>query len=102
MSGELFDVDDDRRFLYAVTAGCAVSGLLFWLTFWHGRVLLGTAWGLAVCALFWFRYSGPTYWNRLQRHGTRREIQQFKATLVVFALVVVAVSVVLVVKGLLQ
>src|SRR5207247_2032368 len=26
-------VDDDRRFLYTLTAGCAISGLLFWLAF---------------------------------------------------------------------
>ena len=70
--------------------------------FWHGRVLLGTAWGLTACALLWFRYRGPSYWNRLQRHGTRREIQRFKAALVVFALMVVAVSVVLAVEGLLK
>jgi len=95
-------VDHDRRFLYALTAGCAVSGLLFWLAFWHGRVLLGTAWGLTVCVLIWFRYRGPSYWNRLQQHGTHREIQRFKATLVVFALVVVAVEVVWAVEGLLK
>jgi hypothetical protein len=95
-------VDDDRRFLYALTAGCAVSGLLFWLAFWHGRVLLGTAWGLAVCVLLWFRYRGPSYWDRLKQHGTRREIQRFKATFVVFALVVVVVAVVLTVEGLLK
>jgi hypothetical protein len=95
-------VDDDRRFLYALTTGCAVSGLLFWLAFWHGHVLLGTAWGLAACGLLWFRYRGPSYWDRLKRHGTRREIWQFKATLVVFALVVVAVAVVLAVEGVLK
>ena len=95
-------MDDDRRFLYSLTAGCAVSGLLFWLAFWHGRVLLGTAWGLVACVLLWFRYRGPSYWERLKHHGTRREIQQFKATVVVFALVVVAVAVVLAVEGLLK
>ena len=95
-------MDDDRRFLYAVTAGCAVSGLLFWLAFWHGRVLLGTAWGLAACALLWFRYRGPSYWDRLKQHGTRREIRQFKAILLIFALAVVAVAVVLAVEGLLK
>ena len=95
-------MDDDRRFLYALTAGCTVSGLLFWLAFWHGRVLLGTAWGLAMCALLRFRYRGPSYWNRLQRHGTPGEIQRFKATLVVFALLVLAASVVLAVVGVLK
>lgn len=98
----MFDVDDDRRFLYALTAGCAVSGLLFWITFWHERVLVGTVWGLVVCALLWFRFRGPSYWNHLQRNGTHREIQLFKATLVVFVLLVVVVSVVLVVKGLIK
>lgn len=58
--------------------------------------------GDSPCALLWFRYRGPSYWNRLQRHGTRREIQRFKTALVVFALVVVAVSVVLAVEGLLK
>jgi D-alanyl-lipoteichoic acid acyltransferase DltB (MBOAT superfamily) len=95
-------VDDDRRFLYALTAGCAVSGLLFWLAFWHGRVLLGTAWGLTVCVLLRFRYGGPSYRGRLRQHGTRREIRQFKATFVVFALVVVGVAVFLTVEGLLK
>lgn len=95
-------MDEDRRFLYALTAGGAVSGLLLWITFWHGRVLVGTIWGLALCAFLWFRYRGPRYWNRLQRHGARREIQQFKATLVVFALLVVVLSLVLVVKGLIE
>jgi hypothetical protein len=95
-------VDDDRRLLYPMTAGFAVSGLLFWLAFWHGSVLIGVAWGLAACVLLWFRYRGPSYWNRLLRHGTRREIQQFKTFLIVFALSVVAVSVALAVKGLLR
>ena len=35
-------------------------------------------------------------------HGARHEIQQFKATLVVFALLVVVLSVALVVKGLIK
>jgi uncharacterized membrane protein len=94
-----FGVDDDRRLLYAMTAGFAVSGLLFWLAFWHGRVLLGIAWGLTVCVLLLSRFGGLSYWKQLQRHGTRREIQQFKVTLVILALVVVAVSVGLAVEG---
>ena len=55
-----------------------------------------------MCALLWFRYRGPSYWNRLQRHGTPGEIQRFKATLVVFALLVLAASVVLAVVGVLK
>jgi hypothetical protein len=101
-TGTFFGVDDDRRLLYAMTAGFAVSGLLFWLAFWHGSVLLGVAWGLTACVLLWFRYRGPTHWDRLQRHGTRREIRQFKTFLAVFALSIVALSVVLAVRGMLR
>jgi len=36
-------------------AGAAISGLLFWLGFWHGRILLAIAIGLTVCVLRWFR-----------------------------------------------
>jgi hypothetical protein len=95
-------MDDDRRFPYALTAGCTISGLLFWLAFWHDRVLEGVVYGLAACSLLWFRYRGPTYWGRVQQHGTRREIRQFKATIVVFALIVVTVSVILAVHGVLK
>jgi len=66
-------VEDNRRFLYAMIVGCGVSGLLFWLTFWHGRVLLGIAWGLTVCALILGRYRAPRYWDRLRRaRNTKR------------------------------
>jgi hypothetical protein len=95
-------VDDDRRFLYALSGGCAVSGLLFWLTFWHGRVLLGIAWGLTATALVLGRYGAPRYWERLRRHGTPREIAQFKITLLVLTLIVVVTSVVLTLEGVLK
>ena len=81
-------MDDDRRLLYPMTAGFAVSGLLFGSRFGMGAYSSGFALGLAACVLLWFRYRGPSYWNRLLRHGTRREIQQFKTFFIVFALAV--------------
>lgn len=93
---------DHHRFLYALAAGSAVSGLIFWLAFWHSRLLLGAAWGVIVCLMLWFRYRGPTYWNRLERHGKPREVREFKATIFILALLVIAVSIVLAVKGLLK
>jgi len=95
-------MDDDHRFLYALAAGSAVSGLMFWLVFWHSRVLLGAAWGVIACLMLWFRYRGPSHWNRLRHHGKPRELREFKATIFVFALLVIAVSIVLSVKGLLR
>ena len=95
-------MDNDRTFLYALTAGCAVSGLLFWLAFWHGRVLLGIAWGLTASALLLGRYRAPKYWERLRRRGTPREIKQFKVTVFVLSLVMVAISVILAVGGVLK
>jgi len=87
-------VEDDRRFLYALAAGTAISGLLFWLAFWHGRILLGIAWGLTVCVLVWFRFGqGPRQWEHLRRHGTRREILEFKIFVAAVALGIIALAI---------
>ena len=86
-------MDDDRRFLYTLIVGGVISGLLFWLAFWHGHALLLTAGAGSACALLFFR---------LRRHRTPRELKRFKAAMLVFGLVVIAAWAVLAVKGIVK
>ena len=92
-------MDDNRQFLYALTAGTAISGLLFWLAFWHGRILLAIFLGLTLSLMSWFRYGGAGEWDRLQHHGTHRQIRRYQATVLLLVLTVVALCVILEIKG---
>jgi hypothetical protein len=83
-------VDGDRQFIYALTAGAAISGLIFWLTFWHEQVLGAIATALTLFALYWFRYGGPKEWNQIHRHGTRHQIRLYEATVVFLAAFLIA------------
>ena len=94
-------VDDNRHFLFALAAGGAISGLLFWLAFWHGRILLAIACGLTLSLMFWFRYGGAREWDRLQNHGTHRQIRQYQTTVLLLVLIVVALCVIFEIKGVL-
>jgi hypothetical protein len=94
-------VDDDRQFLYALAAGAVITGLLFWLAFWHGRILLAIVWGLTLFFLTWGRYGGLRQWQDLHRQGTRHKIQQYEAFVVLVALFFVATCVILEIKGVL-
>ena len=92
-------MDDNRQFMLALTLGYIASGMVFWLAFWHGRVLLAVAWGLMAFVLCWFRYGGPQQWNKVLRNGTRHEILRFKAIVVFMALLLTAFCIVLAMKG---
>jgi len=92
-------VGDNRQFLYALAAGTAISGLLFWLAFWHGRILLAIACGLILSLMYWFRYGGAREWDRLQHHGTHRQIRQYQAAILVLVLIMVALCVMLEIQG---
>ena len=94
-------MDDNRQFLYALAAGTAISGLLFWLAFWHGRILLAIAWGLTVFFLAWNRYGGLKEWEHLQHHGTRHQLHRYEAIVLATVLIFVTTCVVLEIKGLL-
>jgi len=89
---------DDHHFLFALAVGGAISGLLFWLAFWHGRILLAIACGLTLSLMGWFR-GGAREWDRLQHHGTHRQIRQYQATVLLLVLTVVALCVFLEIKG---
>ncbi len=93
-------MDDNRQFFYAMAAGTAISGLLFWLAFWHGRILEAIAWGVTVSALCWFRYGGPRQWDHLHHHGTHWQIRAFQAFVVLMTLGLVALAVVVELEGL--
>ncbi len=92
---------DDRQFLYSLAAGAVISILLFWLAFWHGRILLAAAWGLTVSVLCWFRYGGAREWERLQHHGTRRQVRHYQAVVLIVILLFVALAVIAEMQGVL-
>lgn len=94
-------MDDDRQFLYALAAGAAISGLLFWLAFWHGRILLAIAWGITVSVLCLGRYGAWTEWEHLQHHGTPHKIRYFEVKVIVVTLIMIAFSVICEIEGVL-
>lgn len=88
-----FVVDGDRQFTYALTAGAAISGLLFWLTFWHWQILEAIVVGLTIFGWYWLRFRGREEWNHIHRRGTRRQIRQYEATVVLLAVFLVVLCV---------
>lgn len=94
-------MDDDRQFLYALAAGAAISGLLFWLTFWHGRILLAIVWGLVLSVLCLGRYGMWRELEYLQHHGTPRKIRYFEIKVAVMTLILVGLCVILEIQGVL-
>jgi hypothetical protein len=86
-------MNDTRRLAYSLVAGMAISGLIFWLSFWHGRVLLGTAAGLVLVILYWVRSGGTKQWQEIHRHGTRREIRRYEITVAILVLFVIGLCI---------
>lgn len=89
-------MDDNRHFLYSLFVGGAISGLVFWLAFWHGRVLMGIASGAVLVALYWIRFNGTKQWHQVHRRGSRREIRRYEITVTVLVAFVVGLCIFLV------
>ena len=86
-------MDDNRRFLYALGVGWAVSGLLLWLAFLHTRVLKGITLGLVLFFYLWSRRGGAREWDRVRRHGTPHEVHRFQSVTAIIALFLIALCV---------
>ena len=86
-------MNDDRRFLYSLAVGFSISALVFWLAFWHGRMLAAIASGLIASVLIWFRYGGLRQWERIHRHGSPKEIRRFEILFAITTLFLVILSV---------
>jgi len=91
-------VNDKRQLAYSLLAGAAISGLVFWLAFWHGRVLVGTFAGFTIVLLYWLRYNGTKQWKDVHRHGSRRAIRRYENKIVILILLVVSLCVFLVTR----
>jgi hypothetical protein len=88
-----------RQFRWAIVSGLCISGLLFWASFTHWRIVEGIVAGATITLLYWFRFASPKEQRLLRGKGSRREVMHFRVTVAVLAAFVVLLAVILVAKS---
>jgi hypothetical protein len=92
-------VEDQARFRWAIVSGLCISGLLFWASFTHWRIVEGIVAGAAITLLYWFRFASPKEQRLLRGNGSRREVMHFRMTMAALVTFVVLLAVIIVVKS---